>query len=145
MRRNRDTKYIPIYGRSVLDMTVEVAFLDHNFAPPTLRRDIGILGFLHKRVFNQCHPAVARLFPFMGPCPPYHNKQIDDHMYECIRRPGMYWRSVFGLAAKYNRLRRKLWTCLQYQHLRQHSHELLGTVAHLGFPHGPSVFMHERR
>ena len=74
-----------------LNMTEEVAFLDHNFAPPTLRRDIGILGFLHKRVLNQCHPSVARLFPLLGSCPPYHNKQLDGHLETCIRRPDMLY------------------------------------------------------
>ena len=72
------------------NMTEEVAFLDHNFAPPTLRRDIDILGFLHKRVLNQCHPSVAHLFPFMAPGSPYHDKQLDGHLDACIRRPGMY-------------------------------------------------------
>ena len=33
-----------------MHLTSEVAFLDHNFATPTLRRDIGILGFIHNRV-----------------------------------------------------------------------------------------------
>ena len=40
------------------------AFLDYNFAPLGLRRAIGILGFLHKRVLGQCHPALRELLPF---------------------------------------------------------------------------------
>ena len=86
---------------------VFIALKRYSKSGPSVTPDPSLLephGFLRKRVFNQCHPSVAKLFPFMGPCPPYHNKQIDDHMYECVRRPGMYWRSIFGLAAKYNRL-----------------------------------------
>ena len=40
------------------------AFIDHNFAPPSLRRAIGILGLLHKRVLGVCHPTLASIFPF---------------------------------------------------------------------------------
>ena len=44
-----------------LDLTEEVAFTHHNFAPPVLRRNIGILGLLHKRVLRQCHPDFKNL------------------------------------------------------------------------------------
>ena len=40
------------------------AFLDCNFAPPTLRRNIGILGLLHKRVLGKAHPIFQELLPF---------------------------------------------------------------------------------
>ena len=36
-----------------LEITEECAFIDHNFAPPTLRRNIGILGLLQKRVLGK--------------------------------------------------------------------------------------------
>ena len=36
-------------------LTEEMAFLDINFAPLCLRRDIRILGFIHKRVISECH------------------------------------------------------------------------------------------
>ena len=35
-----------------IDVTPEAAFIEHNFAPPRLRRNIGMLGFLHKRVLG---------------------------------------------------------------------------------------------
>ena len=35
-----------------LRITREMAFLDHNLAPLSLRRDIGLLGFIHKRVLG---------------------------------------------------------------------------------------------
>ena len=46
-----------------LDMNEEAAFLDFNFAPPSLRRDIGILGMLHKRILELGHPIFDRLNP----------------------------------------------------------------------------------
>ena len=44
-------------------LTEGVAFLYYNFAPPSLRRDIGILDFIHKRVLGRCHTAIQRLLP----------------------------------------------------------------------------------
>jgi len=38
-----------------LGSTEEAAFINNNFAPPVLRRNIGILGMLHKRVLGLCH------------------------------------------------------------------------------------------
>ena len=42
----------------------EDAFLVFNFAPPVLRRNIAILGLLHKHVLKQCHPAFSELLPW---------------------------------------------------------------------------------
>ena len=56
-----------------LHLTKEVAFLDYNFAPPCLRRDIGILGFLHKRVLGKCHPSVQEFFPPAAPSAYWHD------------------------------------------------------------------------
>ena len=53
-----------------LDLDEATAFMEFNFAPPTLRRDIGLLGLLHKRVLGLAHPAYEQLFPFMQE---YHN------------------------------------------------------------------------
>ena len=38
-----------------LAVSEEDAYLLHNFAPPKLRRNIGILGLLHKRVIGESH------------------------------------------------------------------------------------------
>ena len=35
-----------------LEVSEEYAFTQHNFAPPSVRRDIGMLGLLHKRVLG---------------------------------------------------------------------------------------------
>ena len=45
-------------------MTEELAFLNYNFASPILRRNIGMLGFLHKRVLGLSHPNIQKLLPF---------------------------------------------------------------------------------
>ena len=45
-------------------------FMQHNFVPPSLRRFIDLLGFLHKRVLFVCHPAVVHCSPsaqYRGP------------------------------------------------------------------------------
>ena len=39
------------------------AFTQHNLAPPTLRRDIAMLGLLHKITLHKAHPDFATLFP----------------------------------------------------------------------------------
>ena len=49
-----------------LDLSPSSAFLNFNFAPPSLRRNIGILGLLHKRVLGKCHPTFERLFSVGG-------------------------------------------------------------------------------
>ena len=46
-----------------LGVSEEHAFLNHNFAPTILRRNIAILGLLHKRVLGKCHPMFERLLP----------------------------------------------------------------------------------
>ena len=37
------------------------AFLEHNFAPIMLRRGIGMLRFIHKRILDDCHPKIMKL------------------------------------------------------------------------------------
>ena len=87
-----------------LRITEEMAFLDYNFAPLCLRRTIGILGFLHKRVLGLCHPAVIHLLPFSGMPSACHSKQIETHLEKVICRHSLYFKSMFGLIGVYNRL-----------------------------------------
>ena len=49
-----------------LQVDEATAFIAHNFAPPTLRRNIGILGLLHKRVLGKAHPVFKKLLPFLN-------------------------------------------------------------------------------
>ena len=46
-----------------LEVSESTAFLDFNFAPTVLRRSIGILGLLHKRVLGQCHGSFEQFLP----------------------------------------------------------------------------------
>ena len=67
-----------------LGIPAEQAFLEFNFAPPKLRRNIGILGLLHKRVLGLCHPSFDRLIPWYNtrfdiPRGHGHNKQLYGH------------------------------------------------------------------
>ena len=87
-----------------LHITEGSAFLYYNFAPACLRRDIGLLGFLHKRVLGLCHAAIAEFFPMLPASPYWHNKQLDSHMDECHSRRQLYFRSMFGMVHVYNRL-----------------------------------------
>ena len=64
-----------------LSITEEEAYLQHNFAPSQLRRNIGILGLMHKRVIGECHPIFCKLLPFCSDSgqpgyPNGHNKQL---------------------------------------------------------------------
>ena len=49
-----------------LDVDPRDAFMEFAFAPPSLRRNIGILGLLHKRVIGKCHPTFERFLPWLA-------------------------------------------------------------------------------
>ena len=85
------------------------AFLEFNFAPPTLRRNIGILGLLHKRVLGLSHPMFQTLLPFCSDVPGAwspgdHNKQLYGHLPEANFQLALFCRSIFGMTYVYNRL-----------------------------------------
>ena len=81
--------------------TEQCAFLEHNFAPSELRRDIGIL---HKRVLGLCHSGVKQLLPMSAHAGPWHSKQLDCRIAGVITQHNLYFRSLFGMAMVYNRL-----------------------------------------
>ena len=87
-----------------MHLTAEVAFLDYNFALSTWRRDIGILGFIHKRILGLCHPGIEKLLPFLGHTGIWHDKQLDSHTGRCMYRHGLFFKSLFGHVCVYNRL-----------------------------------------
>ena len=92
-----------------IDVTPEAAFIEHNFAPPRLRRNIGMLRFLHKRVLGLSHPAIQRLLPFHADFfgslrTGEHNKQLYDHILDVQQQQSLHRRSVFGMVHIYNRL-----------------------------------------
>ena len=68
-----------------INLTVEQAFIHYNFAPQRLRRDIAVLGFLHKCAHKQQHPDILHLFPTIPRLQyqarhqlrrPHHDKQL---------------------------------------------------------------------
>ena len=73
-----------------------------------LRRDIGMLGFVHKAVLGKCHPGINNLLPRKEPT------QYDSHTKpiatpdNVIARHSIYHRSIFGTALIYNRLTQSL-------------------------------------
>ena len=92
-----------------LGVSEEDAYLSHNFAPPKLRRNIGILGLLHKRVIGQSHPIFKKLFPFSAEIGrPLlnggHNKQLYGHLHEVHFQMALYCRSIFAMSYVYNML-----------------------------------------
>ena len=85
------------------------AFLRFNFASPLLRRNIGILGLLHKRVLGKGHPIFQRLLPFHRDVfgslrPAEHNRQLYGHILEVNRQYNLHDRSIFSMVYVYNRL-----------------------------------------
>ena len=87
-----------------LHLTEESALIHYNFAPPCLRRDIGQLGFLHKRILGQCHEAIMAFFPRKPHVCPWHDKQIESYLSMCTGRRALYERSIFQMVHVYNRL-----------------------------------------
>ena len=87
-----------------LHISEDDAFLNFNFAPPVLRRDIGILGLLHKRVLGLAHVSFEELFPFRHDNLMGHDKQIETSFHLITCRPALFFRSIFAMAMVYNRL-----------------------------------------
>ena len=81
------------------------AFVSFNFAPPSLRRRIGMLGFLHKRVLNECHPALSEfLIPEPGHANRYHDSPLDPRWDDVRGHSKLYNTSLYMYILMYNRL-----------------------------------------
>ena len=85
------------------------AFLEYNFAPSGLRRHIGVLGLLQKRVLGKCHPSYERLLPwwsdrFPEPRELGHTKQLYGHWVEVTSHRVIFNRFIFGMIDVYNNL-----------------------------------------
>ena len=91
-----------------IDMTEADAFLKYNFGIPSLRRDIGILGLLHKRVLGKAHPVFQDLLPFHredhGASTGLHSKQLYGRQLEIKFQVQLHHRSIFSMVHIYNRL-----------------------------------------
>ena len=91
----------------------EETFVEHNFAPPSLRRNICVLGLLHKRVLGKAHPVFQDLLPFHADLfgelrPGEHNKQFYGHILDVHFQHALHSRSIFGMVYVHNRLH-KTW------------------------------------
>ena len=78
-----------VHSNFVMELVMEQsdAFMNFNFAPPDLRRNIGILGMIHKRVLGRCHPVFQKLLPFKSEMDGEHavgayDKQFWNHFSE---------------------------------------------------------------
>ena len=92
-----------------LEVSEEDAFLKYNFAPTDLRRNIAVLGMIHKRLIGESHPTFEALLPryadhFNTPRAIGHNKQLYGHWLEATAHRALFARSVFALIDIYNNL-----------------------------------------
>jgi len=87
-----------------MHLTEESAFINYNFVVPSLRREIDLLGFLHKRVLGLCHAAIIEFFPRIPTAAPWHDKQLESYLMQCTTRHSLYERSIFNMVHVYNRL-----------------------------------------
>ena len=75
-----------------LGLDDKIAFVNYNLAPPSIRRAIGMLGFLHKRVLGECHPAVKEFFPMrLSTEYRYHSRMLEP-----------FWNDVRGYRVLYD-------------------------------------------
>ena len=92
-----------------LGLSIDEAFLIFNFPPPSLRRNIGILGLLHKRVLGKCHPSFETLLPWQSDqihaeWRQRHSKQLYGHNMEITHHQAIFNRSIFSMVDIYNNL-----------------------------------------
>ena len=85
------------------------AFLKYNFAPPSLRRNIGVLGLLQKRVLGLSHPVFQDLLSYHADVlgslrPGEHDKQLYGHILNVQFQHALLYRSIFAMVYVYNRL-----------------------------------------
>ena len=70
--------------------------LDTISPPPSLRRSIGILDFLHKRVLGICHPLLVQALPFAERLDAnYHTKALHPFSGEVRYHASLYGRSLY--------------------------------------------------
>jgi len=88
-----------------LDVSDTEAFVEHNFAPPSLRRRIGMLGFLHKRKLQICHPAMVKEFEFAPVQEGRFNTSTFESQWATVTTHSkLYNNSLYMYILMYNRL-----------------------------------------
>ena len=130
--------------------TERSAFLDFNFAPPLLRRNIGILGVLHKRVIGKSHPIFQQLLPFQRDLfqegrPGDHNKQLYGHMWEVKNQRGLHDRSIFAMVHTYNNLPQKVVDCASVSEFQTALTKIVRANCEVGLPDWQYTFDCRRR
>ena len=79
-----------------LGLTEEHAFLQHNLAPLALRRNIAVLGLLHRIQLGEAHDDFSKLFE---PLVQQHSRSTRHN----ARRHGRQFREVWGKTDSFNR------------------------------------------
>jgi hypothetical protein len=113
------------------------AFLEFNLAPPSLRRNIAVLGLLHKRVLGKCHPSYNLLLPWHTERFPEgrghgHNKQLYGHCLEISAHPALYARSIFAVVDVYNNLPQHVVDATDVSSFQQYLTQIARTRCQLG-------------
>ena len=86
-----------------LGITDTEAFVNYNFAPPSLRQRIGMMGFVHKRVLGQCHPALCVFLEFRQD-QGMNSRNLVSHFEDVRGFSSMYNNSLYLYILMYNRL-----------------------------------------
>ena len=120
----------------------EEAFVTYNFAPLSLRRSIGILGFFHKRILGTCHPALIQAFPMT--IARYHNRTIDGSLLVQVRsHRAVYNRSIWPYVHIYNCLSQGMVDHRDVKSFQAHLTQLARYRANVGEPTWREAFQSE--
>ena len=130
--------------------TEENAFLKFNFAPQVLRRNIGILGVLHKRVIGKVHPIFQQLLPFhrdlfQAGRANEHDKQLYGHMWEVRFQRGLHDRSIFAMVHSYNDLPQNVVDCPSVSAFQTMLTKTVRARCEAGDPYWKFAFDYRRR
>jgi len=94
-----------------LGITDVEAFLDYNFAPPSLRRRISLLGLLHKRTLGLCHPMLYTLLPpaqALAGQALHHDRPLLSYLSDVRENNRLYERSLWQYVLLYNRIPQRI-------------------------------------
>ena len=94
-----------------LEVIEETTFLEFDFGPPSLRRNIGRIGLLHKRVLGNAPPVFQHLLSLGSLRPGEHDKQLHGHILEVHRQHNLHDRSIFATVYVYNGLPQDVMNC----------------------------------
>lgn len=103
------------------------AFLLHNLAPLGMRRDIAMLGLLHKCVLGEAHPQLIALFRPAELCVDRRSSRLNANLHTkqlmpyCTGNHTEYMkRSLLGLVDVYNRLPQDVVDCVSVTSFQSH-------------------------